>query len=395
MTNIHRTTTFVSLYQVSENIYEQFDKVLVIDSGRQVFYGPIHEARAYFERLGFVPKPRQTTPDYLTGCTDEFEREYAVGRDVSIVPSSPEALEQAFRNSPLFISLNQEIEQYREEISRENEAYENFVMAIKDDKRSGAGKKSVYTIPYYQQIWALMQRQFLLKWQDKFLLTVSWGTSITIAIVTGTLYLHLPQTSAGAFTRGGLLFIALLFNAFQAFAELASTMLGRPIVNKHKAFTFHRPSALWIAQILVDLLFAATQILVFCLIVYFMTDLARSAGAFLTFYLIILSGYIAMTLFFRTVGCLCPDFDYAMKFASVILTRFVVTSGYLIPAQHQGDWLSWIFWINSLGSGFASLMMNEFRRVILKCTSESLVPSGPRYSDINHQTCCWNYSRIT
>lgn len=68
MTNIYKTTTFVSLYQASENIYSQFDKVMVIDEGRQVFFGAAREARAYFEGLGFKEKPRQTTPDYLTGC---------------------------------------------------------------------------------------------------------------------------------------------------------------------------------------------------------------------------------------------------------------------------------------------------------------------------------------
>ena len=69
ITNIYKTTTLVSLYQASENIYSQFDKVMVIDQGRQVFLGPAREARQYFESLGFLPKPRQTTPDYLTGCT--------------------------------------------------------------------------------------------------------------------------------------------------------------------------------------------------------------------------------------------------------------------------------------------------------------------------------------
>lgn len=68
MTNIYKTTTFVSLYQASENIYSQFDKVMVLDEGRQVFFGPAKAARAYFEGLGFKEKPRQTTPDYLTGC---------------------------------------------------------------------------------------------------------------------------------------------------------------------------------------------------------------------------------------------------------------------------------------------------------------------------------------
>lgn len=385
MTNIYKTTTFVSLYQASENIYSQFDKVLVIDDGREVFFGPASEGRAYFEGLGFLPKPRQTTPDYLTGCTDEFEREYAPGRSVNNVPSTPQALEEAFHKSPHYARLNHEMEAYREELRQES--HEDFEVAVAEEKRKGAPHSSVYTIPFYMQIWALMQRQFLLKWQDKFSLTVSWITTTVIAIVLGTVYLDLPKTSAGAFTRGGLLFISLLFNAFQAFSELASTMLGRPIVNKHKAYTFHRPSALWLAQICVDVVFASAQIMMFCIIVYFMCNLVRDAGAFFTFFLMIISGYLAMTLFFRTVGCICPDFDYAMKFAAIIITLFVLTSGYMIPYPAQGKWVSWIFYINGLGLGFAALMMNEFKRLTLKCGSDSLVPSGPGYSDLRYQTC--------
>ncbi|KAK1020106.1 ATP-binding cassette transporter snq2, partial [Friedmanniomyces endolithicus] len=99
ITNIYRTTTFVSLYQASENIYKQFDKVMVIDDGREVFFGPTQEARAYMESLGFLPKPRQTTPDYLTGCTDPFEREYQDGRDASNAPNSPDDLVAAFAKS--------------------------------------------------------------------------------------------------------------------------------------------------------------------------------------------------------------------------------------------------------------------------------------------------------
>ena len=385
MTNIYKTSTFVSLYQASESIYAQFDKVLVIDEGREVFFGPASEARAYFEGLGFLPKPRQTTPDYLTGCTDEFEREFAPGRDATNVPSSPAALEETFHKSPHYVRLNQEMEAYRESLREEH--FENFEVAVREEKRRGAPKTSVYTIPFYRQIWALMQRQFLLKWQDKFSLVVSWITSLTIAIVLGTVYLDLPKTSAGAFTRGGLMFVSLLFNAFQAFGELASTMLGRPIVNKHKAYTFHRPSALWIAQIVVDVVFAAAQTMVFSIIVYFMCGLVRDAGAFFTFWLIIITGYLSMTLFFRTIGCICPDFDYAMKFAAVIITLFVLTSGYMIPYPAQGKWISWIFYINGLGLGFAALMMNEFKRLTLTCTSDSLVPSGPGYENLRYQTC--------
>ena len=387
MTNIYKTTTFVSLYQASQNIYNQFDKVMVIDQGRQVFFGPAGEARGYFEGLGFLEKPRQTTPDYLTGCTDEFEREYKPGRSADNAPATPDSFVEAFNNSIYAEKLSKEMSSYRAQMQEERQLYADFEAAHQEAKRKHTPKKSVYSVPYHLQIWALMQRQFLIKWQDKFSLVVAWITSIVVAIILGTVWLNLPKTSAGAFTRGGVLFIALLFNAFEAFSELGSTMMGRPIVNKHRAYTFHRPSALWLAQILVDLAFATAKIFVFSIIVYFMCGLVRDAGAFFTFVLIIVTGYLAMTLFFRTLGCVCPDFDYAIKFAATIITLFVITSGYIIQYQSEQVWLRWIFYVNALGLGFAALMMNEFKRITLQCTSESLVPRGQGYDNIQNQVC--------
>ncbi|KAJ5702593.1 hypothetical protein N7488_010141 [Penicillium malachiteum] len=387
LTNIYKTTTFVSLYQASESIYNQFDKVLVIDNGRSVFFGPTNEARAYFEDLGFRQKPRQTTPDYLTGCTDPFEREFKDGRSEENVPSTPEALVHAFEKSVYSKRLDEEMDAHRAQVQHDKRIYDDFELANQEAKRKLTPKSSVYSIPFHLQIWALIQRQFLIKYQDRFALTVSWITSTGIAIILGTVWLKLPKTSAGAFTRGGLLFISLLFNGFQAFAELASTMMGRSIVNKHRSFTFYRPSALFLAQIFVDTTFAIFRILIFSIIVYFMCGLALDAGAFFTFVLFLLMGYLCMTVFFRTIGCVSPDFDYAMKFAAVMITLFVLTSGYLIQWANGQVWLRWIYYINPFGLGFSSLMINEFSRLTMKCTSTSLVPNGAGYDDIAHQAC--------
>ncbi|KAJ0346712.1 hypothetical protein COL154_007452 [Colletotrichum chrysophilum] len=385
-TNLYQTTTFVSLYQASENIYNLFDKVMVIDAGKQVYLGPAKEARAYFEGLGFAPRPRQTTPDYVTGCTDEFEREYAAGRSPENAPHDPDSLAEAFKTSKFQKQLDSEMEEYKARLAQETEKHEDFQVAVREAKR-GSSHRSVYAVGFHLQVWALMKRQFVLKLQDRLSLFLSWLRSIVIAIVLGTLFFRLGSTSASAFSKGGLMFISLLFNAFQAFSELGGTMMGRSIVNKHKAYAFHRPSALWIAQIIVDQAFAATQILVFSIIVYFMSGLVRDAGAFFTFYLMILSGNIAMTLFFRIIGCISPDFDYAIKFAVVLITFFVVTSGYLIQYQSEHKWIRWIYWVNALGLAFSAMMENEFSRLKLTCSDESLIPSGPGYTDINHQVC--------
>ncbi|KAK3950972.1 ABC-2 type transporter-domain-containing protein [Pseudoneurospora amorphoporcata] len=386
-TDLYKTTTFVSLYQASENIYKLFDKVLVIDEGRQVYFGPTSEARGYFEGLGFAPRPRQTTPDYVTGCTDDFEREYQEGRSPENAPHSPETLEVAFNESKFARELEREMADYKQSLVEEKEKHQDFQVAVREQKRKGAGKKSAYSVGFHQQVWALMKRQFVLKMQDRLALGLSWLRSIVIAIVLGTLYLNLGKTSASAFSKGGIMFTSLLFNAFQAFSELAGTMLGRGVVERHRRYAFHRPSALWIAQIFVDQAFSASQILLFSIIVYFMTNLVRSAGAFFIFYLMVLSGNIGMTLFFRIIGCVSPDFDYAIKFAVVTITFFITTSGYLIQYQSEQVWLRWIYWINILGLTFSSMMENEFSRIDMTCTDDSLVPAGPEYTDINHQVC--------
>jgi len=201
ITNIYKKATFVSLYQASENIYKQFDKVLVIDSGRQVYFGPTSEARAYFEGLGFKEKPRQTTPDFLTGCTDEFEREFAEGRSMDNTPHSPETLAQAFIDSEFTAQLNTEMSAYRKTIAENKETkqtYDDFQTAVLDSKRRGTPKNSVYSIPYYLQVWVLIKRQFSMKWQDRFALIVSWVTSIVVAIILGTVWLRLPTTSVSS-----------------------------------------------------------------------------------------------------------------------------------------------------------------------------------------------------
>jgi ATP-binding cassette subfamily G (WHITE) protein 2 (SNQ2) len=251
--DIHKTSTFVAAYQVPESIYNLFDKVMVIDQGRQVYFGPPGEARAYFEGLGFMQMPRQTTADYLTACTDPYERECQLGLDSTEVPSTPDQLAEAFDRSKHAAKLAAEMDDYRR-TTIDNGVHEDFLLAVKQSKHR-TSSRNVYSIPFYLQVWALMKRQSTLKWQDKFSLAVSWITCMLVAMLLSTLWVHLPTTSAAAFTRGGVMFISFLFNGFQAFGELVGTMLGRPIVNKHRAYTFYRPSALWIAQVIVDVTF--------------------------------------------------------------------------------------------------------------------------------------------
>lgn len=178
MTDILGQTTFATLYQAGEGIYELFDKVLVLDKGRQVYYGPPAEARAYFENLGYRALPRQSTADYLTGCTDPNERQFAPGRSADDVPSSPEELEEAFQKSPQATETRDTLEKYNVFMETEKHDQIAFREAVAAEKKRGVSKKSPYTVGFWGQVKALTKRQFQMRMQDKFQLVTSYSLSV-------------------------------------------------------------------------------------------------------------------------------------------------------------------------------------------------------------------------
>lgn len=191
MTDVLGQTTFVTLYvrrcgcsrlltdlhlryQASEAIYNLFDRVLVLDKGRQIYFGPSSQARSYFEELGFRSHPQQSTVDYLTGCSDPNERQLCRGRSVANVPSTPEALEQSFLESGFAVDLCNELEEYKKFTRADQEAFRRAVLL---DKNSGVSKESPYTVGYARQVMALARRQVQMRLQDRFQLVTSFSLS--------------------------------------------------------------------------------------------------------------------------------------------------------------------------------------------------------------------------
>ncbi|CAO1612964.1 unnamed protein product [Sympodiomycopsis kandeliae] len=382
LTDFLQITMFVSLYQASDNIFNEFDKVMVIDDGRCVYYGPREECRQYFINLGFEDRPRQTAADYVTGCTDQYERIFQEGRDASNVPSTPEQLEEAYKNSELCRRMIAEKEEYDNSFAgSDKDAYsKNFKHAVRHEKHHGAGRHSQYTVSWPAQVYALFLRQMQMTLGNKFDIFMSYVTAIILALVTGGVFFNLPTTSAGVFTRGGDLFILLLFSSLTAFAELPTMMLGRPILARQAGFAFFRPSALTVASLIADFPFGIPRATIFHIIVYFMSGLHRSAAAFWTSWLIVIVAYYAFRALFSMFGAVTTNFYTAARLAAVIMTMLVLWAGYVIPQDTMARWLFWVSYLNPIFYSFSALMINEFKRTTFTCGGAQIVPSGPGYN---------------
>jgi ATP-binding cassette subfamily G (WHITE) protein 2 (SNQ2) len=361
LTNMAHISTAVALYQAGESLYERFDKVLLIDGGECCYFGPADEAVKYFKNLGFEQPARWTSADFLTSVTDEHERNIKEGWG-NRIPRTPQQFAEAFRDSERAKHNLKEIEEFERETQR--------LVEERRAAQSKATKKKNFTIPFNQQVWACTKRQFLVMLGDRQSLGGKWGGILFQALIVGSLFYDLPKTSAGTFTRGGVLFFALLFNALLALAELTAAFESRPILLKHKSFSFYRPSAYAIAQTVVDVPLVFVQVTIFNIVVYFMAGLQRTASQFFisTLFLFLLT--MTMYAFFRSLGALLGSLDAATRVTGVSIQILVVYTGYLIPPSKMHPWFSWLRWINPVQYGFEALMANEFYNLELQCVGD-------------------------
>ena len=383
LTNMAHTSTAVSLYQAGENLYNLVDKVILIDAGQCLYFGAADEAKQYFLDLGFACPDRWTSADFLTSVSDEHERSIREGWEDRI-PRTAEEFSAAYRKSDAYQKNLADIEEFESHIEEQKRS--------REANRTKKNKKKNYTIPFHQQVIACTKRQFLVMTGDRASLFGKWGGLVFQGLVVGSLFYDMPKTTSGAFTRGGTLFFLLLFNALLALAEMTAAFQSKPILLKHKSFSFYRPAAFAIAQTVVDVPLVLIQVVIFDLIIYFMSNLARTPSQFFISVLMLWMVTMVTYAFFRAIAALCGTLDDATKYTGVAIQVLIVYTGYLIPPSSMHPWFSWLRWINWIQYGFECMMANEFYDLTMQCEPPYLVPQG-RDATPQYQSCTLAGSR--
>ncbi len=215
LTDLGQKTTLATLYQAGENIYSHFDKVLLIDQGHQVFFGRTEEAKSYFEDLGFVPMPGETTAEFLTNITDPTQRRAKPGSEAEHIVT-PQQLSAAFKQSAHFARLIQEMNQSERQLKAETSSIPS----------------SAYNLSYPHQILECLRREYqLIKGQRRVYYT-KLVTTIILSLTVGSLYFDLTVTAQGASTRGGLIFFVVILNGWLQFPELFYAHTNRPVLER-------------------------------------------------------------------------------------------------------------------------------------------------------------------
>lgn len=377
--NIGEVTNIVAIYQASQAIYDLFEKVTVLYEGRQIYFGPAKSAKKYFEDLGWHCPARQTTGDFLTSVTNPSERQAREGFE-NRVPRNPEEFEQRWRESSDYKALQADLDSYDREYLGENQ--EETVREFREQKNARQAKhvrpESPYTVTIGTQIRLLTRRAWQRIWNDKSATLTQIMVNCIIALIIGSIFYGTPESTAGFYAKGSVLFMAILINALTAISEIVSLYAQRPIVEKHRSYAFYHPAAEAAAGIFLDIPMKFAIATVFNLIIYFMAGLRREPAQFFLFFLITYISTFVMSAVFRTIAAVTKTVSQAMSLSGVMVLALVIYTGFAITVPDMHPWFSWIRWINPIFYAFEILVSNEFHGRRFACSS--FVPPYPDLS---------------
>lgn len=382
MTDVYGLSTIVTLYQAGNDIYDLFDKVLVLEEGKQIFYGPRDQAKGFMESLGFHCNDGANVADFLTGITVPSERRVRPGFE-STFPRNAESIHSLYQSSSLYEKMTSEYLYPTTELARHRTA--DFQESVALEKYS---PRSLFTVSFASQVWACVLRQYQILGGDLATFTMKQGANIIQALVAGSMYYMAPNDSSGIFLKGGALFWSVLYNSLTAMSEVADSFSGRPVILKHKSFAYIHPAAVCLAQVASDVPITLLQVTVWTLIVYFMAGLTMSVGPFFTYWVILLVTSLVACALFRAIGAICGSFDIASQISGYAISIMAMYAGYQIHYVQMHPWFFWLYWLNPISYGFEALMANEFHLKKIKCVGSNLVPHGAEYTaDLQHASC--------
>ncbi|KAF7336855.1 Brefeldin A resistance protein [Mycena venus] len=409
-TDFARLTTIVSIYQASETLYSLFDKVCVLSEGRMVYFGPADQARDYFLSLGYVPQAeRQTTPDFIVSAASS-----APGlppAEDQARPRTSAELAERFLASPLMAKNTEDINSYKLECAPgSTERVQKYKLSAEAEHAKGTRRASPYTESIPMQARAVMLRRVQIIMGSMIPTVINIVTFILQGIITGSVFVNSPEATSAFFSRGGVMFFALLFSALSSMAEIAALFAQRPIILRHNKAALYHPFIEAVALTLVDIPITFCTTAVFAILLYFIVGLQRTAAQFFIFYLFLFTMSITMKAFFRAIAAAFKSPATAQSLAGIMILLLVIYTGYTIPKSVRMNLTSvlafaltfrrvvnvipltigalrWITYINPLRYGFEAVVSNEFRT--LNGTCSSLVPQGPGYENVTlaNQIC--------
>jgi ABC-type multidrug transport system ATPase subunit len=392
-----KQTIVLSIHQPRHDIFAMFNRLLLLQDGQAVYFGPAAMAAEHFAQLGAVCPAGVNFADFaldtLAAAKPEQRARFraASHRLATADAALAQHTDERRRKHRQHSSTRRRHHHHRHS-SRHHRRHRNddddgddlrpSKVAADDDMAAaqrqpvlrGDGsylassfKRSEYSVSFLTQFTTLSYRSVLHTIRTWRLLATHALVAVLLALLVGAIYWKRGTGLAGFQDRLGSIFFSLALFAFANLSALDLFVTERDLFVREREASRYSPLAYYLSKAAVDIpLIRILPPVIYGLIVYTMIGYREGAIHMAIYIVALVLNSAASAALLYAVGAAVPSVAVGNVIGALLLLFFMLFGGFLLNNESAPDYVIWLQSVSFFNHAFEAAASNELAGAVFQ-----------------------------